>query len=352
MSMKEDQSVAHKTYKVFDGHNDMLLKLWQQSAADAPSRFHQGNTHNHIDAVKAREGHLAGGLCAIFPPSPDGTENTDGSTPELPRQSALDSTLAMAALLARLEQASPSTFKICRSAADIDTAVSAGQFAAVFHIEGAEAIGEDMDALYVLHQAGLRSLGPVWSRPNIFAFGVPFRFPSTPDIGPGLSETGKNLIRLCNRLHIMIDLSHMNEKGFWDIAKLSDVPLVASHSNVHALCPHSRNLTDKQLDAIGESGGLAGINFGVKFLRADGQANIDTPLDALVQQIRYIADRIGIDHVGLGSDFDGTTVPENLPDASRLPHLVAALESHGFDNAAIKKVCFGNWRRVLSKIWG
>lgn len=344
--------MADRPYNVFDGHNDMLLKLWQQSAADAPSRFHQGKTQNHIDAVKAREGHLAGGLCAIFPPSADETENADGSRPELDRQSALDSTLAMAALLARLEQASPSTFKICRTVADIDAAVSAGQFAAVFHIEGSEAIGKDLDALYVLHQAGLRSLGPVWSRPNIFGSGVPFRFPSSPDIGPGLSDTGKNLIQLCNRLHIMIDLSHINEKGFWDIAGLSDAPLVASHSNAHALCPHSRNLTDKQLDAIGESGGLVGVNFGVKFLRDDGQASTDTPLDTIVQQIKYIADRIGINHVALGSDFDGTTVPANLSDASRLPSLVATLESHGFDNAAIKKVCFGNWRSVLSKSWG
>ncbi|AQS42202.1 MAG: Dipeptidase [Candidatus Tokpelaia hoelldobleri] len=344
--------VANRTYKVFDGHNDMLLKLWQQSAADAPARFHQGGTQNQIDAVKARQGHLAGGLCAIFPPSPDETENADGSRPELDRKSALDSTLAMAALLARLEQASPSTFKICRTVADIDAAVSAGQFAAVFHIEGAEAIGKDLDALYILHQAGLRSIGPVWSRPNIFAFGVPFRFPSSPDIGPGLSETGKNLIRLCNRLRIMIDLSHMNEKGFWDVARLSDAPLVASHSNAHTLCPHSRNLTDKQLNAIGESGGLVGINFGVKFLRDDGQANTNTPLDTIVQQIKYIADRIGIDHVALGSDFDGTTVPADLSDTSKLPNLVATLASHGFDNVAIEKVCFGNWRSVLSKSWG
>ncbi|WP_407816227.1 dipeptidase, partial [Staphylococcus aureus] len=86
--------------------------------------------------------------------------------------------------------------------------------------------------------------------PNIFAYGVPFRFPSTPDIGPGLTDAGKRLIKTCNELKIMVDLSHMNEQGFWDIARISDAPLVASHSNAYAICNHSRNLTDRQLDAI------------------------------------------------------------------------------------------------------
>jgi membrane dipeptidase len=193
--------------------------------------------------------------------------------------------------------------------------MDAGSFAAVFHIEGAEAIAGNLDALYVLHQAGLRTLGPVWSRPNIFAYGVPFRFPSTPDIGPGLTEAGRDLIRACNELNIMVDLSHMNEQGFWDIAALSKAPLVASHSNVHALCPHSRNLTDRQLDAIRDTGGLAGINFGVLFLRDDGVRDTNTSLDLLVRHVAYIADRIGIDHVALGSDFDGTTIPAELKDA-------------------------------------
>ena len=125
-----------------------------------------------------------------------------------------------------------------------------GSLAAVLHIEGAEAIDPELDALEVLHAAGLRSLGPVWSRPNLFGHGVPFRFPSSPDTGPGLTDAGKALVRACNELRLMLDLSHLNEAGFWDVAALSQAPLVASHSNAHALCPCSRNLTDKQLDAI------------------------------------------------------------------------------------------------------
>jgi membrane dipeptidase len=150
----------------------------------------------------------------------------------------------------------------------------------------------------------------------------------------------------------MVDLSHMNEQGFWDIAALSNAPLVASHSNVHALCPHSRNLTDRQLDAIKETGGLAGINFGVLFLRSDGIKNPDTSLELLADHIDYIANRIGIDHVALGSDFDGTTIPAAMRDAADLQQLVDVLRKRGYDEATLAKVCHGNWIRVLETTWG
>ena len=187
---------------------------------------------------------------------------------------------------------------------------------------------------------------------NIFAYGVPFRFPSTPDIGPGLTDAGKRLVKTCNELKIMVDLSHMNEQGFWDIAKISDAPLVASHSNAYALCNHSRNLTDRQLDAIRDTGGLAGINFGVLFLRQDGVKNPNTDLNELVRHVDYIVNRIGIDHVALGSDFDGTTIPAAMKDAADLQLLVEALRKGGYDDDALAKICHGNWVRVLEKSWG
>ena len=214
------------------------------------------------------------------------------------------------------------------------------------------AIGPDLDLLYLLHEAGLRSIGPVWSRPNIFAYGIPFRFPSTPEIGPGLTDAGRDLIRACNELRIMVDLSHMNDAGFWDIAALSDAPLVASHSNAHAICPHSRNLTDRQLDAIRDSGGLAGINFGVAFLHPEGKRDAALPLSGLVHHIDHIVNRIGIDHVALGSDFDGTTIPDAIGDAAGLPRLVEALRAGGYEGEALEKICWKNWLRVLETTWG
>lgn len=344
-------SSADNFTPVFDGHNDVLLRLWTSTEANPVDRFIDGEEVGHIDLPRAKKGGLAGGLCAIYVPSPSMEKDANGDYPTPEHGEALRITLGMAALLAKIEAKSAGGLKICRDADDIRTAMANGAFASVLHIEGAEAISADLDELYMLHQAGLRTLGPVWSRPNIFAYGVPFRFPSTPDIGPGLTDAGKALIRACNELKIMVDLSHMNDKGFWDIAALSDAPLVASHSNAHTLCTHSRNVTEKQMDAIKETGGLMGINFGVSFLREDGQKITATPLSEMVRHIDYIINRIGVDHVALGSDFDGTTIPDALGSAADLQLLIAELRKAGYDQETIDKIAYKNWIRVLEKTW-
>jgi membrane dipeptidase len=260
--------------------------------------------------------------------------------------------MAMAAILFKLEAESEGKVKVVRTAAELAACLKNGTFAIIFHIEGAEAIDTNVDVLYVLHQAGLRSIGPVWSRPTEFGYGVPFKFPTSPDIGPGLTDAGRALVQACNKLGILVDVSHLNEKGFWDIAQLTTAPLVATHSGAHACCASARNLTDKQLDAIAESGGIAGVNYHVAFLRADGQADADTPLSEIARHAAYIADRIGIDHVGLGSDFDGAMMPVELKDAAGLPKLMAALQDYGFDTPSLEKIAYKNWLRVLDQTWG
>jgi len=223
--------------------------------------------------------------------------------------------------------------------------------AAVLHIEGAEAIDPEFETLDVLHQAGLRSLGPVWSRSNAFGHGVPFRLPSSPDTGPGLTDLGKDLIRACNRLNILIDLSHLNERGFWDVAELSDAPLVATHSNAHALSPHSRNLTDQQLKAIGETGGMVGVNFAVSFLRPDGRQDRDTPVELIIDHVEHMLAQVGEDGVGFGSDFDGAMIPKRLGNAAGLQALVEVMRTRGYGQPLIEKLCFRNWLRVLERTW-
>jgi membrane dipeptidase len=253
--------------------------------------------------------------------------------------------------LTRLEAASTGAVRIVRSAADIRSSLADGAFAIELHFEGAEAIDPEFAALEVFHRAGLRSLGITWSRPNRFAHGVPFGAGS-PDTGPGLTDLGKDLVRACNRLRIMIDLSHLNEKGFWDVDELSDAPLVATHSNAHALSPQTRNLTDKQIDAIRETDGLVGLNYHVGFLRADGAGNADTPLATMADHLDYLMERLGEDRVGLGSDFDGATMPRDLADAAQLPNLFAVLRKRGYDGPLLRKIGHENWVRVLEKTWG
>jgi len=238
---------------------------------------------------------------------------------------------------------------VVRSTADLD---SPDRLVAVLHLEGAEAIAPDCSNLETWYEAGLRSIGPVWSRPNAFGHGVPFAFPSGPDTGPGLTGAGRELVRRCNELGIVVDLSHLNEQGFWEVAKRSTAPLVASHSNAHALCPCSRNLTDRQLDAIRESGGLVGLNFAVGFLRADGRDDADTPLEAAAEHLDHLVSRLGIDGVGIGSDFDGCTVPAPIRDAAGLPRLFELLRARGWDEPSLKKLAHENWLRVLERTWG
>ncbi|MBE3112125.1 MAG: dipeptidase, partial [Acidobacteria bacterium] len=187
--------------------------------------------------------------------------------------------------------------------------------------------------------------------PNAFATGVPFRFPGSPDTGPGLTNDGKELVRVCNALGIMLDLSHLNERGFWDVAALSDAPLAVTHTAAHALCPSTRNLTDKQLDAVGESDGVVGVAFHVGNLRADGRQDADTPLSEIVRHVDYIAGRIGIEHVAFGSDFDGAIMPLELGDVAGLPRLIEAMRAYGFDESDVRKVAHENWLRLLERTW-
>ncbi len=345
---------------VFDGHNDVLLRLWLKKDRDPVADFLDGDGEGHLDLPRMVRGGFAGGFFAIFVPSPEEANHTaddyeDLNPPlaaEVAQQGALATAVSMAALLFRIERASNSRFKVCRSVADIRAAMAAGQIAAIFHIEGAEPIDPDLKALDVLHQSGLRSIGPVWSRSNVFGHGVPFRFPSSPDTGDGLTERGKALVRRCNELGIMVDLSHLNEKGFWDVAGISSAPLVATHSNAHAQCRSSRNLTDDQIRAIGQSGGMIGLNFANGFLRADGRWQSENGLDSMLRHLDHLIALAGEDHVGLGSDFDGARIPSLIGDVTGLPTLVSAMRLHGYGDDLIRKLAHENWLKVLERSWG
>ena len=343
---------------VFDGHNDVLLRLWGKKAGDPVQAFLAGDGEGHLDLPRMISGRFAGGLFAIFVPSPqdaDFHDDEDINPPaahEVGQFAALAATVSMASLLFRIEEASEGRLAVCRSAADIRSAMAAQKIAAVFHIEGAEPIDVELKSLDVLHRAGLRSLGIVWSRDNVFGHGVPFRFPSSPDTGPGLTGAGKALVKRCNELKIMIDVSHLNEKGFWDVARLSSAPLVATHSNAHALCASSRNLTDEQLRAIGASQGMVGLNFANGFLRADGRWGSENGLDTMLRHLDRMMKLAGEDHVGLGSDFDGARIPSPIGDATGLPRLTAAMAAYGYGEELAKKLCSENWIRVLERTWG
>jgi len=354
---------AINTIPVFIGHNDTLLSLYLPERGEGRSFFTRSDI-GHIDLPRAREGRMAGGIFAIFvPPDPliqplrrDEVIKTDSGY-EVPLAASIEQgyalrvTMSMMANLFKIERESKEQVKVVRTVDELTTCLYKDIFTAIIHFEGAEAIDPGLDALEVFYQAGLRSLGIVWSRPNAFAHGVPFGFPRSPDTGSGLTVAGRELVRASNRLGIMLDLSHLNEQGFWDVANLSDAPLVATHSNAHALCPTTRNLTDKQLDAIKASKGIVGLNFAVTDLRDDGWNNSDTPIEVMVYHINYLVERLSIECVGFGTDFDGATIPQEIGDVTGLPKLINALRESGYDDDALSKLAYKNWVRVLSKTW-
>jgi membrane dipeptidase len=332
----------------------VLLRLHEAGGARddegltaADRAFLAGGETGHLDVPRAREGGFAGGLFAIFPAGPPDADGDDYARPA-EHGAALADTLAMVARLRRLERAG--VLRFVRDAGELDAAVDAGEIAAVLHVEGAEPIGPGLDELEVLHAAGLRSLGLTWSRPNRFATGVPFEFPGSPDQGPGLTDEGRALVAACRELGVLVDCAHLNARGFWDVAELTDGPLVVSHANAHRLCQSPRNLTDEQLRAVGERGGVVGLNFHVGFLRSDGADDPNTPLEQLTAHAAHVAEVAGVDSLALGSDFDGATMPAPLADVAHLPALIDALRAAGFGDDDLQKVAWGNWRRVLGAV--
>jgi membrane dipeptidase len=319
---------------IIDGHNDLVSRIWR------------GDEIRHVHLDEAADADFAGGFFALYVPSPKPADPTTAHYElPLPEPIPRDEAARVADELYDVFRSLP--VRLATSPYDFQP----GRVAAILHLEGAEPLAADLSDLEAWYARGLRSVGLVWSRANAFAEGVPFRFPSTPDTGPGLTTAGRELVRECNTLGIVVDLSHLNEAGFWDVARLSSKPLVATHSNAHALCASTRNLTDAQLDAIGASGGVVGVNFAVSFVREDGGQVAATPLEEIVRHVGYIAGRIGIDHVAFGSDFDGALVPGDLGGISGLPKLVDALRAGGFDDDAVAKVTHRNWLRVLGDTW-
>ncbi|CAG9295197.1 dipeptidase [Celerinatantimonas diazotrophica] len=350
-------------YRVFDGHNDLLHRLWKNYRSDPAQAFLNGTDDGHLDWPRMQRGGFIGGLFALWVPSEpiDGERKTTAPWQDSPVLSqfeipALCQSQAyifnVLSMLLRIEEACPQQLKICRSVVDIQQAMASRQVAAVIHMEGSEAIDQSLCLLDVLHAAGLRSLGPVWSRPTRFGDGVKFRFPGSPDTGTGLNQSGLALIKSCYRKGILVDLSHMDARGFWQTAELAEAPLVASHSNAHALCAQSRNLTDDQLHAIRDSHGVVGVNFGAQFLATNGQVNPDEGEEQQVRHIEYLLEHVGEDCVSLGSDFDGCPTPDRFGDVTGLPKIFTALEKRGYDASLLNKIAHKNWLRVLKATWG
>jgi membrane dipeptidase len=358
---------------IVDGHNDALLRAWRNGES-----LRDRSEDGHLDLVRMREGGIAAGFFAIFVPEDDiapeprasVVETEDGWEVPFPEPLEAGRGASIAQEIAAIAERD---LDLVRTVADLERCIAGGEPGpeapqsntpgarsgimpstrisapgAILHLEGAEPLDPSLRDLDAWVERGVRSVGIVWSRPNAFGQGVPFRFPGAANEGPGLTDAGRELVRACNERGVLVDLAHLNERGFFDVAALSEAPLVVTHAGAHAIAPQPRNLTDEQLDAIGDSGGLVGVFFDVVMTRNDGDLVYDTPLDVIAEHIDYVAERIGIEHVALGSDFDGCHPPAAVGDASKTQELLGVL---GWNDDELAKLAHGNWVRVLRATW-
>jgi len=284
----------------------------------------------------------------------------------------------------------PGEYEIAYNYDDVIRITKEKKFCSLFGIEGGTAVENDLDNINLFYDKGVRYIGLTWNNSN--KIGTSSSDESKGKKG-GLTDFGKKVIKRMNEVGMIIDVSHLGENSFWDVIEISKDPIIASHSNCYTLNPHHRNLTDEQIKAIANSGGVVMINFYDEFLsnsKKTGKTNaktkygnkIDkmykeagnnliefnrerekfldevTPSDAvsietIIEHIDYVKNLVGIDYVGLGSDFDGgIDAPFDLYDATCYPLLAQKLYEHGYTSEEIKKILGLNFLRVFKQVCG
>ncbi|NLJ99041.1 MAG: membrane dipeptidase [Tissierellia bacterium] len=323
---------------VVDSHNDTMMKAIN-STTWLPETDILENTNFHIDIPKLQAGGLNVPFFAAY------TSGYYGNTPR-----SISRTLALINALHWTEENNSDVFKITTSLKEIEKAVHEGKIAAVPTIEGAYSLDED-NAIELLHQyydLGIRAVGFTWNSSNDLGeganrqYGDPERTPSS----GGLTKLGEEVAKEMNRLGMVIDVSHMAESTFWDVINVSKAPIIASHSGMHSLRNHQRNLTDQQLKALAKNGGVVGVVFYPEFLTYERPNYIKDYVD----HIDYAVNLIGIDHVGIGSDFDGGPLPDDLKDSSELYKVTEELVRRGYKKQDIEKLLGKNTLRVLKEV--
>ncbi len=226
-----------------------------------------------------------------------------------------------------------------RSKEDLYSHVDNAKIGSILHLEGAEALGRDMEVLYSLYASGLRSMGLTWNNGNLLAQGIG----EGPEAG-GLTSWGREVVGEMERMGIILDGAHISVQGFFDLLEIYNKPLMVTHANSRALCPHRRNLSDQQLLALGDNGGIIGVTQVSDFVKTN-KAGVDDLIDHMV----YIADLIGVQHLALGSDFDGADdiVMSGIEEYVSWPEL---LQRRGFTAAEVRMILYENAWKVMEQV--
>ena len=334
----------HKEAIVVDTHIDTTMMLgregWDFMVRHEPKK---GEDSNHVDLPRAREGGLDAAFFSIYMP---GTI----TGPEAVKRS-----LMLIDHVRSLAERHPNEIVLATTAAEVRAAHKAGKFAALMGMEGGHMIDDSLAVLRDYQRLGVRyltlshSVNTNWSDSS----------GDTPKHN-GLTDFGKDVVRELNRLGMLVDISHVSDKTFWDAMETSKAPLVASHSSLRSISGHPRNMTDDMIRALGGKGGVIMINYSRSFLSDElyqaGLKNVppaERPTvswEKIVEHIDHAAKLVGATHVGLGSDFDGTTVPDGMDDVSMLPKITAALLDKGYSEQDVKNILGENILRLLDKV--
>jgi membrane dipeptidase len=302
-------------------HIDTLMNKYKDSYYD----FNKSNDKFHVDLTRLKNSNVQIIFFAVF-----AKENF------LPNGNGLRETIQMIDDFYQLINGTEE-LEIARNYNDIIKINNKGKVAAFLAIEGAKNIF-NIPALRNLHRLGVKLITLTWNHKNHIGNGI------SELINTGLTKTGIKFIKEMNRLNIIIDVSHLNPAGFWDVSEISKYPLVATHSNAKSICDHPRNLSDMQIKAIADSEGVIGINFCPSFLMNDKKANIED----VFKHINYIKNLVGVEHVGLGTDYDGISeLPEGLEHIGKLNMLQQLMKDKGYSEREIDAISFKNMKRVL-----
>jgi membrane dipeptidase len=309
---------------VFDGHCDSIAEM-----TDGTRDLSHESAEGHLDLPRLRRGGVGAQVMAIW------THER-----HLP-SGAMHRAVNMLGDILALTDGPDSPAVLALTPACVVRAIASGRPALVAALEGAEPLEGSLEALHVFHRAGIRLITLTWSRRNQAADGV-----AESGTGGGLTRFGRELVAEMGRLGVVTDISHISEKGFWETVDAAAAPVVASHSNAKALCAHPRNLTDDQIRAVAASGGLVGVCLHTSFL--DDAPETRATVSRVADHVLHIGDVVGLEHVGLGSDFDGgISLPAPMRDVRDIPLLLRELSDRGLSPSELVAFAHGNWMRVF-----
>ncbi len=334
-------SAIHERAFIIDAHFDLL--------AEVAHRRNRGE--RQVIETRYLDGFRVGGMDLIV--APVFVENI--FLPEMGLRKALSQ---ISHLYAEIEE-SPGLFRVCRNMAEVRAATDDGEVALMLAMEGADPIGNDLDLLTIFYELGVRCLGPVWSRRNDAGDGAHFQ-PVREGKKGGLTAFGVDLVERAEALGIVIDVSHLNDEGFWDVLEVATNPVIASHANCRAIGKSMRNLTDAQIKALAATGGVIGVNTIDAFVHDDPAQRT---LATLIDHVDHLVDLAGIEHVGIGLDLcDHVSNYHHTPKAfitrdlienhGQLADITAALIERGYRDEKIAAILGGNFLRVFEQILG